>query len=394
VRRVVGVAAMLVLAACTSTETVTSTSLAPLVPPDALPIDTAAPVTSVATSSLPDAPIIVALPEPTCEFAAAPLDGGEITFISGDLLWGATPNGSSVRCLGTLSRGQRGLVQWSPNGQRALLNGSSVLDVDGVRGSGFDPGSPRTRWEFPDGAGLVATSTTGRTVVRRDATNASARTQVEFISRTTALAMHPHGDAIVVGGKDADITGVYASPESDGGPSRTLLTLASPDASISDVAVDAAGDTVYAIVDSPNATEVGVLSALDLSYRSLVTEQAPIAQLTVGPVWRTLAWRTGLCNSTTTTWLRDDRTSTAVQIGTGTPLQPLSVSPIGWLDANRLVVASRSIGCDGLADIWIWNISDGAATLLVKSVEFPATRTVNEPAGPLAITPGAVPPVV
>jgi hypothetical protein len=83
-----------------------------------------------------------------------------------------------------------------------------------------------------------------------------------------------------------------------------------------------------------------------------------------------------------------------VQIGTGTPLQPLSVSPIGWLDANRLVVASRSIGCDGLADIWIWNISDGAATLLVKSVEFPATRTVNEPAGPLAITPGAVPPVV
>jgi hypothetical protein len=44
--------------------------------------------------------------------------------------------------------------------------------------------------------------------------------------------------------------------------------------------------------------------------------------------------------------------------------------------------------------VWIWNLLDGSATLLVKTVEMPATRTRAEPAGPLAIDPAAVVPIL
>jgi hypothetical protein len=61
-------------------------------------------------------------------------------------------------------------------------------------------------------------------------------------------------------------------------------------------------------------------------------------------------------------------------VGEGTPLDGQSLSPLGWLDAARLVVATRPLGCDGPADVWIWNLLDGSATLLVKNAEFPAVR--------------------
>jgi hypothetical protein len=92
--------------------------------------------------------------------------------------------------------------------------------------------------------------------------------------------------------------------------------------------------------------------------------------------------------------VRDDRSGTALTVGIDTPLEGLSLSPIGWLDGARLVVASRTLGCDGPADVWIWSLLDGSATLLVKSIEMPATRTLAEPAGPLAIDPAAVVPAL
>ena len=80
----------------------------------------------------------------------------------------------------------------------------------------------------------------------------------------------------------------------------------------------------------------------------------------------------------------------AIDVGLGTPIEHLSLSPVGWLDGARLVVAARPLGCDGPADVWIWNLLDGSATLLAKTVEFAAVRSTPEAAAPLAIAPDAV----
>jgi hypothetical protein len=107
-----------------------------------------------------------------------------------------------------------------------------------------------------------------------------------------------------------------------------------------------------------------------------------------------VAWKSGLCNSITDTWVFDERLGSAVVAGAGTPLEGLSVAPLGWLDATRLVVTARTLGCDGPADVWTWNLLDGSATLLVKSVELPALRLLQPQATMPVIDPAIVPPAL
>lgn len=395
------VLALALVAACTRTEAEPLPSLAPLVPPEELPVAQTAPTTTIVLSSSPDSPILVTMPDVPCEFAGlppiSPADGfpSEITFVVGDRLYGSTPDGATVRCLATLTRDQRGLVSWSPRGDRALLAGGTVLDAAGTRRSGFEVGSPRVRWEMPEGAGLVSPNSSGTAVVRRSSSSANDRTDITFLRRTWAVAPHPAGGGVVVGaGVTTDGTRGIVAKQVDDEAARPLLTLSNPDEQITELAVDDAGDVVYFITDNGVQFRVHQLSLATLTTGELDVEQAPIALLVAGPAWRTVAWRVGLCNDLTQTVVRDDRSGTALTVGIDTPLEDLSLSPIGWLDATRLVVASRTLGCDGPADVWIWNLLDGSATLLVKTVEMPATRTPAEPSGPLAIDPAAVVPTL
>jgi len=395
------VLALALVAACTRTEAEPLPSLTPLVPPDELPVAQTTPATTIVLSSSPDSPILVSMPDVPCAFAGlasiTPADGlpSEITFVVGDRLYGSTPDGTTVRCLATLTRDQRGFVSWSPRGDRALLAGGTVLDATGTRRSGFEVGSPRVRWELPDGAGLVSPNSSGTAVVRRSSSLADDRTDITFLRRTWAIGPHPAGGGVVVGaGVTDDGTRGIVAKQIDDETARPLLTLLNPDEQITELAVDDAGDVIYFITDNGVQFRVHQLSLALLTTGELDVEQAPIAQLVVGPAWRTVAWRVGLCNDVTQTVVRDDRSGTALTVGIDTPLEGLSLSPIGWLDGARLVVASRTLGCDGPADVWIWSLLDGSATLLVKSIEMPATRTLAEPAGPLAIDPAAVVPAL
>lgn len=395
--RVTWIVALALIVGCTRTEAEPLPSLTPLVPADELPTATAVTTTSIVRSSPPDDPILDAMPDVPCGFAdlaAATADGSltEITFVVGDRLFGSSPDGTAVRCLAELSRDQRGAVSWSPPGDRVLLAGGTVLDAAGARRSGFEVGSTRVRWEA-DGNGLVSPNSSGSSVVRRSSTAADDRTTIAFLSRTWALAAHPAGAGVVVAAGVADDgrRGLAARVAADR-PPVPLLTLLNPDEQITELAIDDAGDVVYFITDNGVQFRVHRLALAMLTTSELDVEQAPIAQLVVGPAWRTVAWRVGLCNDDTETVVRDDRSGNVMQVGDDTPLEGLSLSPVGWLDAARLVVASRTLGCDGPADVWIWNLLDGSATLLVKTVEMPATRTVPQPSGPLAIDPAAVAP--
>lgn len=382
--------------ACADTGSTTPTSLVPLVPAGALPVSTLAPSTTAAPSSDPNSPLIAAVPDLECAYADE-LAGGEITFIVGDRLYGSAPDGTVVRCLAGLRADQRGPVKWSPDGTRAVLNAATVYDGAGVRFSGFDVVNTRVQWEWPAATGMFAPTATNRTLVRRDAADPNIRTEITFLTDTVAAVAHPAGGVVIASGTSADGTsGIYAATES-GDSTRMLVSTASVAAvaaSVTELGADAAGDMLYFLVENGTSFKVEQLVFGDLSVTELSSEQAPIVQLTVGPTRRSVAWKVGLCNSTTQTRVRDDRTATAVDVGIGTPIEPLSIAPVGWLDGARLVVAARPLGCDGPADVWIWNLLDSSATLLAKTVEFAAVRTTPEGAAPLAIAAEAVPAVV
>ena len=382
--------------ACADTGSTTPTSLVPLVPAGALPVSTLAPSTTAAPSSDPNLPLIAAVPDLECAYADE-LAGGEITFIVGDRLYGSAPDGTVVRCLAGLRADQRGPVKWSPDGTRAVLNAATVYDGAGVRFSGFDVVNTRVQWEWPAATGMFAPTATNRTLVRRDAADPNIRTEITFLTDTVAAVAHPAGGVVIASGTSADGTsGIYAATES-GDSTRMLVStagVAAVAASVTELGADAAGDMLYFLVENGTSFKVEQLVFGDLSVTELSSEQAPIVQLTVGPTRRSVAWKVGLCNSTTQTRVRDDRTATAVDVGIGTPIEPLSIAPVGWLDGARLVVAARPLGCDGPADVWIWNLLDSSATLLAKTVEFAAVRTTPEGAAPLAIAAEAVPAVV
>jgi hypothetical protein len=392
VSRILALVVAIALVSCATQQQTAETSLVPLVDPGELPVTTIAPTTTVAPSSDPNSPIITTLPETECAFADI-LPAGEITFMVGDRLYGASLDGSVIRCLATLQTSQRGPVKWSPLGNRALLNTSTMFDAKGQRMSGFDVSNTRVQWERPAGDAAMAPSSSNKSLVHREADDTNKRTEITFLSRTLVAVSHPVGGSIIAAGTSAEgVVGVFAA--ANGAAPHALLTTVNPDLRFSELALDAVGDIIYVLSDDGVSFRIHQLQMPTLAVVELTSEQAPILQLTTGPTGNAVAWKVGLCNSITETRVRDDRTAGVVTVGDGTPLEGLSLAPVGWLDATRLVVASRPLGCDGPADVWIWNLLDGSATLIVKTVEFPATRTTSDLGAPIAIDPSAQPPAI
>ena len=400
--------ALAAISSCASTATPTVTSLAPLVPAGQLPATTRAPSTTLAPSSNPDSPLIAALPTDSgtdsCGYADQ-LAGGEITFVVGERLYGASVDGRLIRCLTALRPEQRGPVRWAPLGNRVLLNAATLIDGFGPRATGFEATNTRVQWEFPAGDGLIGPTTSNRTLVRRSAGDTRERTEVTFLASTLAAVSHPGGRVLLGAGQSADGTnGIFAAGAA-GGQAQPLVTIADPTLVVVEIAADAGGELLYFVSDNGSQFRVHELTFSNPasnpavegpavegpSVQELSSEQAPISQLTTGPTARSLAWKVGLCNSVTETRVRDDRTSASLTVGAGTPLEGLALSPVGWLDAARLVVVARPSGCDGPADVWIWNLFDGSATLLVKNVDFPAVRIAADTAPPLVLSPTAQP---
>ncbi len=365
--------AAVTLVACTTTSEPPTASLVPLVPSEILPVATPAPSTTVASSSDPNAPLLVALPDTECGYAD-PVPAGEVTFEVGDRLYGTALDASIVRCLAQLRSDQRGTVKWSPDSTRALLAFATIFDVQGTRNSGFDVANTRVAWEHPAGAGVFGPTSSDRTLVRSDAADPSQRTDVTFLGRTNAAIAHPGGGVRLAAGQAEDGTrGVFAATDAGDGV-RPLATILDPALDVLELAADPAGDAIWVLSDNGAQFRIQQILLGDLSLVELTTEQAPISQLTPGPATRSLAWKVGLCNSVTSAKVLDERTGGARTVGDGTPLAGQSLSPLGWLDAARVVVAARPLGCDGPADVWIWNLLDGSATLLVKNAEYPAVR--------------------
>lgn len=371
--------------------------MTPLIDPAELPVpqaaggsaDLAGPATTAgpATNAVP---VVRALPDGECVYADA-LPLAEITFAQGTRLYGADIDGLTVRCLADLPADARGPIIWSPIANRAVIGPSTVFDVAGSRASGFDasalPAGVRLVWEFPVGDALLGPSADGARLIRRSAAT-GAPTELGFLATTTRVVSHPSGRLVIAAGTAADgASGIFAA-EIVGTVVRTvtpLVLFGDPDTVVAELAIDGTGDTVLAAVGSRSAQELMRIALVDLAVRGLASSAEPISSLTTGASTTTVAWATGLCNSQTRTWAIEPRTGTPVPVGAGGPLETRSVAPVAWVDPVRLLVASRTFGCDGPADLWIWNALDTTLVLFARGVERPALRKLLPSAPAVAV---------
>jgi hypothetical protein len=380
---------VLTVSGCASRSATTPTTLAPLVTPLRV-VTTTAPPTTQPDVTTPDGPLVSALPDATCGWAD-PLPGGEVTFVAGDRLYGVAPDGAGLHCLTTLKTSQRVPLRWSPHGERALFDNGTLLDATGRHDTGVKVDPLRTRFVPPDDTSVLVPTSSGKGIVQRSVTGTGAKADVTFLATTDLAEPHPAGAATVASGVSAaGRRGVFAAISGDP-TAHLLLTVAKDGPQVTELALDAGGHVAYLVAAGDTSYRLVRLDLGSLATSEVTSEHSPLSDVVVGPVEGTTAWRTGLCNSVTAAWVLDDRTGSPVTVGAGSELDGLSVTPIGWLDAGRLVVAARPLGCTGRADLWVWNLLDGSSTLIVRAVDAAAVRSIAEVADPLVLDGGATP---
>ena len=126
--------------------------------------------------------------------------------------------------------------------------------------------------------------------------------------------------------------------------------------------------------DHRNGTfHVHALDFPALALTDLVQATEPVAALTVGRAANApIAWRIGDCSGLTRTQIAN---ADAV-VDQPAVFAPMSTEPVGWLDAQQLVLSARPTACAGPSDLWIWNIATAAASPLVTGVDTVAIRSV------------------
>jgi len=349
-------------------------TLAPL----GTPSETIPPTTSVAVDTTGAAVVAgptttLALPTGACVFAP-PTPAAEITFETGTRLYGINPGDGVTSCLSELTLDDVGPFQWSPGGDRVLLNSITVFDGTQALQSGYFASNTRVRWSFPTGKALIAPAVADNHLLWRTAGQPGTRTDISFLERTDVATYHPAGRNIFAAGQAADGTaGLYVASNRGENP-RLIAELDEPTTTITEIAPDPSGTRVYFVHDHHNGTfHIHALDMPGLTLTDITEVTEPIAKVTVGTTpGAALAWRIGACSGLTRSQISN---------GTAVADQPAafaaqSTEPVGWLDPQQLVLSVRATGCTGPSDLWVWNVATAAATPLVTGVDNAAVRSI------------------
>ena len=319
------------------------------------------------------------LPTGACVFAP-PAAAAEITFEVGTRLYSATAGGAAT-CLAELAPDNVGPLRWSPAGDRVLLNSATVFDGAQALPTGYLTSNVGVTWSYPTGKALIAPAVADNHLLWRTAGQPDTRTDISFLQRTDVAVYHPAGKNIFAAGQAADGTSGLFIASNRGANPRLIAQLDDPATAITEIVPDASGSGVFFVHDHRNGTfHVHGLGLPELSLVDIIQVAEPVAQLTGsttagGP----LAWRLGDC----TTLTRTQIVSSGAVVDQPAVFAALATEPVGWLDAQQLVVSARAGGCTGPSDLWLWNIATSAATPLMSSVGAAAVRAAPTAFGEL-----------
>jgi hypothetical protein len=108
----------------------------------------------------------------------------------------------------------------------------------------------------------------------------------------------------------------------------------------------------------------------------------PVDGVVASPFSDSVAYRMGVCSSSTTTHAWVNRQDRAL----GGPFAGKSTEPVGWLPDGRLVLLARPQGCEGPADVYVW--SENGSMLVAHRANRAAVRAVLPPPPPSPGAPG------
>jgi hypothetical protein len=317
----------------------------------------------------------------TCVAPTVAVDNdGELTFVSQGKVWAVGANGTA-RCLYDLKGRAISQLTWSPDTKGVLLGPDQVARGAKIVPSGYLPTNSDVEWSGPNGTSLLAATAKGGLVKRNSKT--SARTDISFLDRHDKSAYHPAGTGIAsiglgVNESGEPIDGIWIS--NNLGANAKLAIEDGSGAKLSDIAFSATGDFLYFIAEHDDGVhlhqfEVG---AADLSV-AFETTGAPLRNLVVSTIDEgNVAVQNGDCgpNSTPDIAIRanhgaqfESLRANVATIGSG------SLTPVGWLPGERLVVLARSSGCTGPGDLHIVGAADGADQLIARGIAVAGVRS-------------------
>ncbi len=306
---------------------------------------------------------------------SAPTPASEVTFEVGTRLYSVGPgNGGVTSCLTELTLDNAGPIQWSPAGDRVLLNSVTVFDGAQALPTGYLSTNTGVTWSYPTGRALIAPAVADKHLLWRTAGAPDTRTDISFLERTDVAAYHPAGKNIFAAGQAGDGTaGLFVAGNRGENP-RLIARLDDPAMLLTEIGPDPSGSRVYFVHDHRNGTfHVHALDFPALALTDVIQVVEPVAALTVGTTPNAaIAWRLGDCAGLT----RAQVFSSAAVVDQPAAFAALSTEPIGWLDAQQLVLSARATGCTGPSDLWIWNITTSSATPLVNGVDSAAVRSI------------------
>ena len=373
---------MAVLAAgCNVSQDSTTTQT---LPPIGTPSNTVPPTTSTTVATT--APAVagptstLALPTGACVFAPAS-PAAEVTFETGTRMYGISPSDGTTSCLTELTLDNVGPFQWSPAGDRVLLNSITVFDGTQALPSGYFATNTRVTWSYPTGKALIAPAVADNHLLWRTAGQPETRTDISFLDRTDVAAYHPAGRNIFAAGQAADGTAGLFLASNRGENPQLIAQLDQPTTTITEIDPDPSGARVYFVHDHHDGTlHIHALDLPGLTLTNITQVTEPIAKVTLSTTpSAAVAWRIGACTGLTRSQISN---------GTAVADQPAafaaqSTEPVGWLNFEDLVLSVRATGCTGPSDLWVWNVVTKAATPLVTGVDNAAVRSMLSSFGEL-----------
>ena len=134
-----------------------------------------------------------------------------------------------------------GPFQWSPAGDRVLLNSVTVFDGTQALPSGYFSTNTRVTWSYPTGKALIAPAVADNHLLWRTAGQPETRTDISFLERTDIARYHPAGRNIFAAGQAADGTaGLFVAGNRGENP-RLIAQLDQPTTVITEIAPDPSG---------------------------------------------------------------------------------------------------------------------------------------------------------
>lgn len=311
----------------------------------------------------------------TCAWVAEDPAAAAVTFTRGGRLLQVDGNGA-LACLTEVAAEQTGPLRWSPDATRLLLGGSTLVDRNGTRDTGYFANNTQVTWSLPLGKALLAPSVNDGTLVWRSSSNAGDRKDVSFLTDTIAADYHSTGEFIVaIGTDETGASGLYLA--SNRGQNRQqLANVDDPSTTLTDVATDATGSAAYFIHDHGDTYHIhGRTLAGGESLFDVHEGTGDAAQLTPSEEFDgLLAWTERAASGSKVMVVRPASIPEAVAV----PAPDSSAEPIGWIGLDLILLTRPDPA--GAQPGTLWRLSaDGVLTRVATGVDRAAVRVMHTP---------------